>query len=128
MKNEFSCFSYLFIHVWFEPYWLFSWKYYLHDYWTLTLHLFCHDLVSWTPFWALSFLSVNSCVFSMIHEIHMFWFHVFEGSLTSFSKIILTSYCSSFGSVFTIIIFSNTYFWKPLPTPFLGGRMGEYAL
>ena len=37
--------------------------------------------------------SVNSCVFGMIHEKHMTWFHVFEGSLTSFfSKINLTSY------------------------------------
>ena len=36
--------------------------------------------------------SVNSCVIGMIHEIHMFWFHVFEGSLTSFPKINLTNY------------------------------------
>ena len=30
------------------------------------------------------YLSVNSCVFGMIHEKHMIWFHVFEGSLTNF--------------------------------------------
>ena len=50
----------------------------------------------------------------MLHDIHMIWFHVFEGSLTSFSKINLTSYLF-FNLVvfFTIKIFSNPIFENP---------------
>ena len=58
-------------------------------------------------------LSVKLYVFSMVHDIHMIWFHVFEGSLTSFQKLSLTSYYSSFGSVFTIKIFSNSICENP---------------
>ena len=45
----------------------------------------------------------------------------FEGSLTSFSKIILTSYYSSFGNVFTIKILSNLIYENPFLS--LYGRM-----
>ena len=48
----------------------------------------------------------------------------FEGSLTSFSKIILTSYFSSFGSDFHAKIFSNL-FLKTLPL--MGGWMGDHV-
>ena len=51
----------------------------------------------------------------------------FEGSLTSFSKIILKFLDSSIGRVFKHIkLFLNSYFAKPLPIK--GGWMGDYAL
>ena len=51
----------------------------------------------------------------------------FEGSLTSFSKIILTSYYSSFGSVFTIKIFSKLICENPFLSPY-GRKDGRVCL
>ena len=49
----FSCFVKIWYMIIYGLHCLLSWKCHLHDFWTLTLYLFCHDLVSWTYFWAL---------------------------------------------------------------------------
>ena len=93
-----------FVKIWymitFELQCLFSWKCYLHDSCTLTFYSFCHDLVSWTPFYELyrSWVSYLCIWYDSWNTYALI--SCFEGSLTSFSKIILTSYCSSFGSDF----------------------------
>ena len=119
MKNEFSCVS----HVWhlslidYFMNMLFTWCLYTHILFVFSWLCF-HE-----HFWALSILSDNICVLSYDSWDTYNLFSCFEGSLTSFLKIILTSYLffnwKSFSNYAKI--FSNFYFWKPLPT--LKGRM-----